>query len=672
MKRISNLLICGFIFVLYQQFFTSTPLVGGDWPYLYPQAARDFSFFPTLYRSYIWLGSSALPIGGIETYYQITGKLFATVLPWSLTERLFWFIPYLFLAITSSYFLTRSMFAAFLYTTNTYILMTVGGGQLGVALAYALFPSAIKLGVDSLSFEKSAFAIKRFLVLGLVFSVILLVDIRIAYLSAFVFLLWILWQGVMIHFEQGVPYGAHLFTKMSVSLLRVIGILSLSFLLNGFWIIPLFLTGQTEIIKNYGQEYINADTVRFLSFAHFSDSFSLLHPNWPENLFGKVSFLRPEFLFIPLAAFASLLFLVGRQKDGSIGNFGRFMIMLACFGAFLAKGANEPFGMVYLWLFEYIPGFVMFRDPTKFYVFIALAYSVLIPYTLGAFSYKLEEFRKIRFIRTVVYGTFLVFWLYLLMPLWQGNITGIFVKRSIPQEYVVLTHVLEKDEQFSRILWIPQRDSFSYFSNTHPAIDSNGFLQLPDEKRSIAWLEKKENQQLLYNWAVKYIIVPTDTEGKIFVTDRMYDQKKRNDLIAGLDRNTGLQKQSIENSGALAIYKTSQEVSHFWIAEKESDTVIPLAATSIYETEYLLDIPSGEAERTLFFSEMYTPQWQLHIGDTIIPPKKAKGNILAYTLKKEMSGKVQLIHTQQKIVLPSLILSAIALLCILSVLVRRR
>ena len=34
---------------------------------------------------------------------------------------------------------------------------------------------------------------------------------------------------------------------------------------------------------------------------------SLLHPNWPENLFGKVYFLQPEFLILPILAFSAFL-----------------------------------------------------------------------------------------------------------------------------------------------------------------------------------------------------------------------------------------------------------------------------------------------------------------------------------------------------------------------------
>ncbi len=52
----------------------------------------------------------------------------------------------------------------------------------------------------------------------------------------------------------------------------------------------------------------NPGMLHFLSFADFSHTLAFLHPNWPENLFGKVYFLQPEFLLLPVIAFSALFF----------------------------------------------------------------------------------------------------------------------------------------------------------------------------------------------------------------------------------------------------------------------------------------------------------------------------------------------------------------------------
>ena len=74
--------------------------------------------------------------------------------------------------------------------------------------------------------------------------------------------------------------------------------------------------------------------------------------------------------------------LIEREKNVIIKKQIRFFLILSLLGVFLAKGSNEPFGQIYIWLFEHIPGFVMFRDPTKWYMLIAVSYSVLIPYSI--------------------------------------------------------------------------------------------------------------------------------------------------------------------------------------------------------------------------------------------------------------------------------------------------
>ena len=147
---------------------------------------------------------------------------------------------------------------------------------------------------------------------------------------------------------------------------------------NAFWVIPMAVM-KNNPLESLGSAYTSIDALKFYSFADFSHALSLLHPNWPENLFGKTYFLQSEFVIIPLIAFASLLF-IGQRADSKKQIV--FFSILALIGAFLAKGAQEPFGSVYQWMFTHVPGFVMFRDPTKWYVLVALGYSVLVPITL--------------------------------------------------------------------------------------------------------------------------------------------------------------------------------------------------------------------------------------------------------------------------------------------------
>lgn len=56
----------------------------------------------------------------------------------------------------------------------------------------------------------------------------------------------------------------------------------------------------------------------------------------------------------------------------------QFFAVLALLGIFLSKQVAPPGGFVYKLLFDHFPGFSAFREASKFYVLIAMSYSVMI------------------------------------------------------------------------------------------------------------------------------------------------------------------------------------------------------------------------------------------------------------------------------------------------------
>ena len=154
--------------------------------------------------------------------------------------------------------------------------------------------------------------------------------------------------------------------------------------------LPSFISRRNPI-EDLGLAYSSLEAVKFFSFAKLEDTIGLLHPNWPENVFGKVGFPKPEFFILPLLAFCSLFFIKNEEKNKR--KYILYFIVLGLLGIFLAKGTNEPFGVIYLWMFNHIPGFVMFRDPSKWYILIVISYSMLIPYSIS----KIYEYLKSRF-----------------------------------------------------------------------------------------------------------------------------------------------------------------------------------------------------------------------------------------------------------------------------------
>jgi hypothetical protein len=162
----------------------------------------------------------------------------------------------------------------------------------------------------------------------------------------------------------------------------------LTALLHSFWILPALLIHQNAFTQ-LGGVTPTIDSVTYFSFAKFENAISLLHPNWPENIFGKTYFMKPEFLILPLLAFMSIFFVKKEKQNKLILYF----ILLGIFGAFLAKGSQDPFGNIYLWMFQHLPGFFLFRDSTKWYTLVAISYAILIPFSIRS-VYKFLKNKK--------------------------------------------------------------------------------------------------------------------------------------------------------------------------------------------------------------------------------------------------------------------------------------
>lgn len=504
------ILVCSVIY--YPWFITSTTLSSGDWPYLFKETIQSFSFSPN--PSYLWLGP----------YYQITSKIFVEYLhiPWEIAERVLWFWMFLLISVFSSWYFSVSILksniaavlSVLIFVTNTYILMIVGGGQIGVALGYAFAPLVIGQFIQFLRNTS-----RKNLFLGsIVLALQVMFDPRIAYITGIAMLLYSLISFIT-------AKKKHVFIKHLFIFFLASGISTL--LLNSFWITRNIFTKDLTVSKDLLSSSISA--LEFFSFGSFSQSFALLHPNWPENIFGKTYFLSSEFLILPLLAFGALLFLQ-KEKEEVKKNM-LFFIFVCLLGAFLSKGVNEPFGKIYEWVFLHIPGFVLFRDPTKFYLLVVLGYAILIPYCLEKIGEKISHIyavvkgqkltRDNAYIAAIPVLIFVAFWTILIHQAVLGQLTGTFKPRAVPSDYVAFKDFLQSDKNYSQVAWVPVRSSFSFFSNTHPIFDSSFNTQLISKKVDIETLRKTARDN-----NIRYVVIPQDVEGKIFLKDRKYDKKE--------------------------------------------------------------------------------------------------------------------------------------------------
>lgn len=629
-KKQSSILTILFVSVLvliFRPWFTTSEIIGGDWPYFFDEAVKDFSLFPPAWSSVHGNG-----LGGPIIAYYIDQYLYLTAffsthilhIPWVFVYKIFWFGLFLFLSIFSSGYVVKSMIprsrswqiavGSLLYTTNTYILMVVGGGQMGVALAYSIAPLVIarfmKL-IDIIVLRSHNF--KLSIVAGLVLAVQIMFDPRMAYITM-----------------MGVGLYALLFTitqKRSLGFLPYLAAaVGIAILLNAYWLLPILVTKSTGIPQGFFSE----QSFQFFSFADFSHALSLLHPNWPENIFGKTYFLKSEFLALPILAFSSLLFIQTAKSKIPIICFA----LLGLVGAFLSKGSNAPFGEVNIWVYTHVPGMYLFRDPTKFYIMIALSYSILIPFTLAKILERILSIRyKVLRERSKILSTYLLiltsfFLIFLIRPAFFGQLSGTFKASVVPKEYEVLKDFLNNQPEFFRTLWVPKQQRFAFVNHNHPAIEAGPLFQATSAAEIVQALKGVESEELLGRLSIKYVIIPYDPIGEIFLDDRKYKHSLRTRLERELDTIAWLTKRQIGN---ITLYETGSYKDHVWLAEKGTSSY-----RIISPERYEVLVNTG-SPNTLIFSENYSLYWTAKVGDNrALTAQKTEDGLMSFAIP---SGK---------------------------------
>src|SRR3989344_5547892 len=469
---------------------------------------------------------------------------------------------------------------------------------------------------------------------GLAFGFLLLLDPRIAGILLFIILIFNIYQI--------------LFEKIAIKTLKPIFVsLLIGILLNAFWILPFLI--YREITLN--SAYTNTGIISFLSVAKLEDTMSLLHPNWPENIFGKVYFMRPEFIILPIVAFASLVFLKNRKSE--IVNHISFFVLLALLGLFLAKGVNPPLGFIYQWLADHVPGFIIYRDPLKFYLLIATGFSLLIPFSIKLLSNKFP----IKILGLAVF----VIWFLLIRQLFILGPNGVFKPRAVNPDYYSLNKLLSSDNNFSRTLWVPQVHRFGYNSSTHPATSVNDYFATYDLEKLLNLLEKKETAEFLSDRSVKYIIVPADDYGEIFQKDWKYSKSKNQLVINKISKLSYLKE--VQGFNKMKVYKISYK-EHFWTHSKITITTFKY----LNPTKYEVRVNSARKGEILVFSESYSPNWTLIYKDQKIKSKPYDKDLNSFILPENGNYTFEIYFTPQKVMDFGFIISFIALLGSLAIL----
>lgn len=643
-----------FIFFIFHNWFTLNNLSYGDWSYRFSESLGENPYIP-----YAWdplfnqeFGNNNIFLLPLNTYFVNTARLVHTILgaDWNIIERLFYFYPFLIISILSSYFLGRkllnnsyyALLSSIIYTCNTYIILVVSGGQMGIGLAYAIAPLLIysfRSTVDSIIENKGwKKNIQRSLISGILFSIILIFDLRISYILTAIIFFYCAFLTIF--------YIKLITLKRFIYLLFLVYILpfGVAFLIHSFWIVPYLIVGENPLTE-LGQIYTSIGAVRFFSFAFFENSLSLLHPNYPENIFGKVYFMRAEFLLIPVIAFSFLIF--SKRYDKKI----LFFSFLAIAGIFLGKGANQPFGEFYIFLFSKIPFFQMFRDSTKWFIVIALSYSILIPFSLSVIA---GRYKKLTYILS--FG-FVIFWIFTLRLVFT-DVKGTLIPVTIPQDYIRLKNILVHDKKYARTLWLPRSSKFGYYSLTHPKVHFSDAFHVSSASSVFTFLNKEKSETLLEEAAIKYVIVPYDSLGEIFLKDRKYNPSEFQEFASSAARISYLTP--VSGFSKLKVFEVKSPRDHFFLAgSKEKDRVNWKMVTP---SEYLITVNNITTEDKLVFSESYNKNWKLIYNDKEYNSFRYDSYFNSFEMPKKGAYTVKVFYKPQEFVNKFLVISLVVFL----------
>jgi hypothetical protein len=143
-----------------------------------------------------------------------------------------------------------------------------------------------------------------------------------------------------------------------------------------------------------------------------------------------------------------------------------------------------------------------------------------------------------------------------------GVVKGTFIPRQIPANYQKFANLLANDRTFSRTLWVPVYPTLAYVSNTHPAIPAVEFFQATSTASLISLLQNPKTEEILINSSIRYVVVPEDIYGRIFLTDRKYDEKVYKKTINEVEKIDYLNK--INGYGKIGVFEVKKPKGHFW------------------------------------------------------------------------------------------------------------
>ncbi len=499
--------IAAFGLLTYHSWLTTLPLSAGDWPWIASDQLHRWFPWPTVWDPEVGFGFKNFS-GVYEVPIEaISGALSRLGADWALTEKLLYFWPFAALSFVGPWLLARyllrssrwALLSALIFASNTYFLTFSTGGQLFLAVAQAVAPFVLLTFIKSLRTGSFRWALVTGLLLGLQAAY----EVRITYLTV---ILCILIFTVLTIAE---PVWRLIAARAGLTALALAVLAGTQM----YWLLPL--------ATYKGDPGLPIGASPWLAFMRITHGITAVAPYWtggPPAIFRNTA-VDPSYLVFPLVAFVPLLRRLVRVEV-------IWLALASLATAFLIKQTNPPAGQIYEWMFFHVPGWNLFREASKLYFIVALAYAVLIPLALqDAFS----ESRRMDFLRTAagIAAVLAVSFLSLrnFVPLEIGDLGFTTRPQAEPSSFIAFSRILDEDRQYGPVLWFggatvfdapESAHQFLVRSQRHPLVQllGNGdagdplvsFCRAPDVQ--FCYLDDQLFPYLLKRIGAGYVVAP--------------------------------------------------------------------------------------------------------------------------------------------------------------------
>ena len=505
--------------LVYDKWLTTTPLSAGDWTWESQGRLQTWWPWPLVWDPTLGFGLKNFGQSFEFPIFAAAGLLTHLGLSWGLVEKLLYFWPFAVLSFVAPWVLGRellgrsrwALLAAIIFGSNTALLQVSTVGHNFLAMAEVLAPLVFAAFIRSMRSRSLPWA----LVSGLLLALQSAYEFRIMYLTLLACLAYLIVIAVSQPNWKLAGHRAALGAAMLVTLAGC----------ESYWSFALF--------TYHGDYGLNLPAMPWIAFMTLFHGVAAVDPFWtwgPPSWFQTVQF-NPIFFLLPLLAFLPL---VARRVSPEILWLG----LVALGSAFLIKQTNAPFGEIYGWMFQHVPGWNGFREASKLYFLVAIAYSIMVAFWLRRMA-TLEKQRPIVrragvFIAVGCTAAIGALTIASLFPVATGGLGSTTRPTNEPASFSAFRTILESDGSPGSVLWfggpwtqarpgvpdltVPQRvplgHGFSPASATHPVVELLGTRDAltvfcKDPSVAYCYLTDPLFPYLAHRVGASYIVSPT-------------------------------------------------------------------------------------------------------------------------------------------------------------------